>query len=593
MLRLCAALHRRAISSAIILIAVCSSARAQSDASPEYLCQGWSDDERYTFYFTSQGSQLLPYDWFIALEQAGNDNLFSCPSNMDRLGFLCYPKDTQRNRHGLPIGFVKDERDVEKLAVAKEPYLGDAQNGDKFLMSSWVGLTCAACHTAEIRFNQTVLRIDGGPAMADFEQLLIELVAALGATYRDEEKMTRFAKRVLAEGGYSEGERAALRASIEKFLPKFEQLTIRGRGTTPYGYGRLDAFGAILNEICETSLKLPSNHHPADAPASYPVLWDTSRLDWVQWNGSAGSPLGRNVGEVLGVFAQSQLTGDEGGGRFVSTAHINNLRMLEEVYIAKLRSPVWPEVLGPLDTAKIEEGQKLYAATCVKCHSIRNEDGHYPLVKIGEREFIKTTLVPVDIVGTDSQLADNFVKRTANPGELAPLLPPPFNGMKQVPRAFLLSAAVGGVVGRFARDHRMSEDALEVARNFRPQLERPPEPWSYKARPLNGCWASAPYLHNGSVPSLYHLLLPTNQRPTAFYVGSRTFDPKHVGFVSTPSADSFRFRVFDELGRPIVGNSNAGHSGRNFTHTRAADGSLREFTDSERWALIEYLKSLR
>lgn len=593
MSRLSAVLRLAITSLATILIAVCSRVHAQPDVKPEYLCQGWSDDDRYTFYFTSQGSQLLPYDWFIALEQADGEKLFACPSNMDRLGFLRFPKDTRDNRDGLPVGFVKDERDVIKLAPAKEAYLGDAQKDDDYLSSSWVGLTCAACHTAEIRFNQTVLRIDGGPAMADFERLLIELVAALEATYEDEEKLTRFAKRVLAEGGYNEEERDALRKSIGKFLPRFRQLTIRGRGTTPYGYGRLDAFGAILNEICETSLKIPANHHPADAPASYPVLWDTSKLDWVQWNGSAGNPLARNVGQVLGVFAHSLLKQDEAGRQFLSTAHIENLRRLEEVYIAKLRSPAWPEVLGPLDAFKVEAGKQLYKKTCGNCHFVRDEFGQFKMQEIGERKFIQTTLVPVDIIGTDSQLADNFVKRTADPGDLAKVPGSKFQGMKQVPRGLLLRAAVGGVIRRYAVDNRVPPDAMEESRNFRPQDEPPPNPWSYKARPLNGIWASAPFLHNGSVPTLYQLLLPTSQRPTVFYVGNRTFDPKLVGFVSTPSEQTFRFRVLDELGKPIIGNSNAGHSGRNFTHTRADDGSLREFTDAERWALIEYVKSLR
>src|SRR5690625_3270750 len=61
---------------------------------------------------------------------------------------------------------------------------------------------------------------------------------------------------------------------------------------------------------------------------------------------------------------------------------------------------------------------------------------------------------------------------------------------------------------------------------------------SYKARPLNGIWATAPYLHNGSVPTLYDLLLPAKRpddpedgeyRPDEFMVGSREFDPIKVG----------------------------------------------------------------
>ncbi len=47
----------------------------------------------------------------------------------------------------------------------------------------------------------------------------------------------------------------------------------------------------------------------------------------------------------------------------------------------------------------------------------------------------------------------------------------------------------------------------------------------YKGRPLNGIWATAPYLHNGSVPNLDALLQPAAKRPASFSIGVRTFDP--------------------------------------------------------------------
>jgi hypothetical protein len=74
----------------------------------------------------------------------------------------------------------------------------------------------------------------------------------------------------------------------------------------------------------------------------------------------------------------------------------------------------------------------------------------------------------------------------------------------------------------------------------------------YKFRPLTGIWATAPYLHNGSVPTLYDLLLPPSDRPTSFYVGTREFDPVKVGFKTEQSAEnSFLFRVFDDQEKPI------------------------------------------
>ena len=47
----------------------------------------------------------------------------------------------------------------------------------------------------------------------------------------------------------------------------------------------------------------------------------------------------------------------------------------------------------------------------------------------------------------------------------------------------------------------------------------------YKARPLAGMWATAPFLHNGSVPNLYYMLVPAAERPKKFFVGHREFDP--------------------------------------------------------------------
>ena len=95
---------------------------------------------------------------------------------------------------------------------------------------------------------------------------------------------------------------------------------------------------------------------------------------------------------------------------------------------------------------------------------------------------------------------------------------------------------------------------------------------AYKARPLNGIWATAPYLHNGSVPNLNELLKPVAQRQKTFHLCSQEFDPVHVGFKEDPKGI-----LFDTS---LTGNSNSGHE-------YGAD-----LTDQERRELLEYLKSL-
>ena len=105
---------------------------------------------------------------------------------------------------------------------------------------------------------------------------------------------------------------------------------------------------------------------------------------------------------------------------------------------------------------------------------------------------------------------------------------------------------------------------------------------AYKARPLDGIWATAPYLHNGSVPTLYDLLLPIDDRPKDFWVGSFEFDPKKVGYVTAQPEDGRATQLTTTVdGLLSAGNSNYGH-----------DYNNNQMSDEDRWALVEYMKSL-
>lgn len=104
----------------------------------------------------------------------------------------------------------------------------------------------------------------------------------------------------------------------------------------------------------------------------------------------------------------------------------------------------------------------------------------------------------------------------------------------------------------------------------------------YKARPLNGIWATPPFLHNGSIPNLFQLLSPVSERATQFWVGSFEYDPKHAGFVSDKFDGGFLFKT------SVTGNSNRGHEFRDGCRQDGVIG--RALAPEERWALIEYLK---
>ena len=125
----------------------------------EYLPQNWKPADSLWFYTITQGSNMLPYDFFMVLEKKGDSEPFRSNDNMNRYRYLPQ-KPTSSNPDGLPVGFVKDT------------YKGN----------DYIGLTCAACHTAQINYQGKGIRIDGGPAGADMETFMADMVRALKAT---------------------------------------------------------------------------------------------------------------------------------------------------------------------------------------------------------------------------------------------------------------------------------------------------------------------------------------------------------------------------------------------------------------------------
>jgi hypothetical protein len=103
----------------------------------------------------------------------------------------------------------------------------------------------------------------------------------------------------------------------------------------------------------------------------------------------------------------------------------------------------------------------------------------------------------------------------------------------------------------------------------------------YRARPHDGVWATPPFLHNGSVPNLYQMLVPASKRSPRFYLGSTRFDPVHVGY------ETIQFDGAFEMDTTLPGNSNAGHEFRNLTleelEPQKWDGKS---TPEDRWAAV-------
>lgn len=513
------------------------------------LSQGWDGKQQQWFWFVSQGSQLLPYDWYLALEQPASTELFRSDEHMKQLRFLV-EKPSPENPDGLPVGFAKDT----------------GANG-----KTYMGFTCAACHANQLDYKGTGIRIDGAPTLADNFRFSDELVAALQATVSDDAKFDRFAHKVLGTS-YGAASARQLRQDVRTAT---DALATRQRVTKPghpYGFARLDAFGAIFNQVLGADLDLPQNYRPADAPVSYPFIWDTPQSDLVQWNGAApnadGGMLARDVGETLGVYANVTITHNSDPFQgYAASTDIIALGQIEKT-LASLWSPQWPDqTLPPIDKAKAAQGQTIYQQQCVSCHAV--------IDRTDPRRRITAVMIPVETAGTDPVMATNFVIRGAETGRLqgakvTDLLSPTF-GPQATGVDVLTNVVVGTILGQ------KTESAVAgITEYLKLKRARTFAPRSYKARPLDGIWATAPYLHNGSVPNLWELLKKPADRVKQFYVGSREFDPVNVGYDTRLPADGIGYK-FDTT---RYGDSNGGH----------VWGT--QLSDDQKWALIEYIKTL-
>ena len=537
-----------------------SYAATPSYSGAKYLDQGWGHDTAMWWYHISQGTVFMPYQWFIALEQASGDGLFAASDHLERLGFLAAASSAS-NPSGLPVGF--SIRELPPAFSSKPPY--------EYWKGEWVGLTCAACHTGQVRFHGQQIRLEGGPAHLDIETFGDELRAALAATATSQVKFARFAKRVLASGASTNPDQ--LRSDFISFVQSqaarnslFEAAqAAASEEPTQSGAGRLDAVHRGGNLLLAAPLAESKNYAPTTAPVSFPALWDTPYFDWVLYNASIRQPLARNVIEALGVQAPIDPT------TFLSDKIVHGILMDNVVAIhralTKLESPRWPtDVFGKIDLDKARQGEAIYRQTCAGCHTLIDRDTHTALTGSSNKTAdITISTVPLGEIGTDPRQAVNFASRVISLEKIG--------GPANIPYLEAAKVVAGGIVEQWKNQSAENTQVEAEIDKGRPNDFRGIP--AYRARPLNGIWATAPYLHNGSVPTLYDMLLPAAMRPKIFYVGSWEFDQVHIGIeTGSPFAGAFTFDT------RLPGNSNAGHEfGTNLS-------------DPDRMALIEFLKTL-
>jgi hypothetical protein len=559
-----------------------------------WLDQNWSVKGRDWFHHANQGTLTfgIPYEWFVALEQpvlsifaAG---LLSEPTYLDRYGFIPNSTETENDKTNvLPIGFARGKPMHREDGTpwlnpqTKQPMVG-------------VGLTCAGCHTGRFTYNNTTVVVDGGPALTDLGKLRQGIGISVLFTRLLPFRFERFADRVLGPNASSEA-KTELRRDLDKTWAEFDivrKLDQRvADQSVEEGYTRLDALNRIGNTLFALDLKQFDNYVGTSAPVHFPRIWNAPWFDWVQYNGSIEQPMVRNAGEALGVGAMINLLSEE-KGLYTSGVEVQTLFEMEQMLAGKqpdasngfsgLKSPKWPEnILGKINPDLAAKGAALYKAICQECHLPPVTEAEFweskrwlPPNSAGER-YLQVELVPTSHIGTDPAQAEGMKNRKVSIPANVDIKSNEFG------------PALGKLVEKAVK-HWYDNQTPPVPEALRDEMNGHRNNGiqarlAYKIRPLNGIWATPPYLHNGSVPNLYALLSPMAERPKTFYLGHREYDPVNVGYRHDELAGGF------ELNTTIRGNRNTGHE---FSNEKEEGVIGRLLTPDERRALVEYLKTL-
>ena len=519
------------------------------------------------FKYGSIGAELangLPYRIFVALpkvfpeyfdltpDEAKKLDAESAGSAYSKFGLIFESDDGAVNK-GLPVGFATGQRMGQDVA--------------------W--FNCAVCHTGRIIYPgedkpRTVL---GMPAntinlerlfLALFDMAVDKRFSWQDRTFREAvgEKDLWWSERLIWEWGIVPYTRAVLIRRRSELLPLLDPIRAKAdlpprtdlcqpfpkpsstsyrscgslklkepaphkpfypnRPPTRWGPGRVDTFNPyklIHFNVSATCLKQQERIGFTDFPSIFHQHPRGDKMMHLHWDGNNASLKERNLSAALGAGVTPE-----------TVRHRAVERVAE--WLKDLAAPPSP-YLANLDADEMARGKRIYMRECADCHGWRDDNGY---VFEGDR---LGKITPQAYVGTDTGRLDSYT----------------------------------AVMEKFQKDQLFCDEPEHRFRHFKKTT-------GYANMPLDGLWLRAPYLHNGSVPTLYDLLLPPDRRPAAFRRDSIRLDAKKGGFAAPPCAPGtgrISFGACFDTGDP--GNSNAGHTyGTNLS-------------DSERHDLLQYLLS--
>lgn len=369
------------------------------------------------------------------------------------------------------------------------------------------------------------------------------------------------------------------------------------------GFGRTDAFGRIGNMVLRGN-----NPVNLTSEVSYPWIWGIESRSMVHYNANTNSVVLRNMGQSLGLGAVIRKDG-------TPTSNVYNLNRLE-LLVHKIKFPQWQEIFKKVSIFdsnfkvkddKIVKGRQIYMNSCAQCHESNNLVGPNNDYKLRDYKVLQFQTNLNDLETRKKAENGDYYEGDTDPMTAINATKPIYNEERQVYEKFqdVIYRNVSGLKAKFFDQYHYSEEerkkyAFESLRGsefFRDTLfgfslgdEKNAgvnygaikENSGYVAKSLAGVWATAPYLHNGSVPTMLDLLKPANQRPTSFNIKNRDFDPQTLGYKgydrqNKPCAEDEKNTCFNTM---LIGNRNTGHE------------YGTDLTKDEKLSLIEYLKVL-
>ncbi len=466
---------------------------------------------------------------------------------------------------------------------------------------SLVARTCAGCHTGRVRLDDGSIRLlHGAPStearihdynhrvsrvVAKISQHLVQIAEATPerpAQFAPKEELKALVVDLIErrhresptfffrnEAGYDASvearEIAKVEAGLDTILPVLRAVNEKAMQNRqkveggPYHAPNSPDFNSAPGGSFDTTstalAPVVSAEHLPKAPTrvDLPAVWNQKTRVLGEWDGRMRSATIRNLSAALANV------GNPAKIDFGAVARVTD-------FVRDLPSSPYP--FDDVPAALEARGQALYQQNCANCHT---EDQR---TLAGEPRVWGATWGegPSVVAGTDQNRADGVDEV----------------GFRTFTGVLKLTAGCTNPNGPPEATTSLcaSADRWLVLRTT-------PETRGYIAAPLDGVWARAPYLHNGSVPTLRHLLT-TGPRPTTFLRGSIAYDKKNAGWEWDPRRADLLRRAGDTIttfDTTRNGNGNHGHSG-----DVVVDGHAMRMTwnaeDPAIDALIAYLKTL-